>query len=115
MVGRRQRPWNRPLWAPSCGHPDDWNRPMADKAKQNIESEELAANEAGEENSSEEETPETAAGPGSESATGPEVEVARLREALLLAHAEMDNVQKRSEREIEKSRRFALERFVKDL
>lgn len=88
---------------------------MADEAKQKIESEEIAADEAGEETAPEEETLETATDPDSESGAGPEAEVAKLREALLRAHAEMNNVQKRSAREIEKSRRFALERFAKDL
>lgn len=83
---------------------------MAKEAKQNIESEEespVTADEAVEETPSEDEAPDTA--------ENSEAEVAKLREALLRAHAEMDNVQKRSAREIEKSRRFALERFAKDL
>lgn len=83
---------------------------MAKEAEQKIESEEetpVTADEAGAETPTEDEAPDTV--------ENSETEVARLREALLRAHAEMDNVHKRSEREIEKSRRFALEHFVKDL
>ncbi len=46
---------------------------------------------------------------------GPEEEIARLREALLRTRAEMDNLQKRAEREIEKSRRFAVDSLLRDL
>jgi len=46
--------------------------------------------------------------------TGDE-ELGRLREALLRTRAEMDNLQKRAEREIEKSRRFAVDSLLRDL
>ncbi len=42
-------------------------------------------------------------------------EVGRLREALLRTRAEMDNMQKRNQRELEKARRFQLEAFMRDL
>ncbi len=42
-------------------------------------------------------------------------EVGRLREALLRTRAEMDNMQKRSQRELEKARKFQLEAFMRDL
>lgn len=42
-------------------------------------------------------------------------ELDRHREAMLRMQAEMDNQRKRLVRETEKSRRFALERFMKDL
>ncbi len=42
-------------------------------------------------------------------------EVARLREALLRTRAEMDNLQKRAQREVEKSRRFAVDSLLRDL
>ena len=48
-------------------------------------------------------------------AGGEDPELARLREALLRTRAEMDNVEKRAQREIDKARRFALERMVTDL
>lgn len=44
-----------------------------------------------------------------------EDELARLREALLRAHADMENLRKRTARELEKSRKFILESFVRDL
>jgi molecular chaperone GrpE len=43
------------------------------------------------------------------------IEVARLREAMLRMQAETENLRKRLNRELEKSRRFALEGFMKDL
>lgn len=46
---------------------------------------------------------------------GEDTELARLREALLRTRAEMDNVEKRAQREIDKARRFALERMISDL
>jgi len=42
-------------------------------------------------------------------------EVAGLRDALLRTRAEMENFQKRAEREIEKSRKFAVEALLRDL
>lgn len=44
-----------------------------------------------------------------------EDEAGKLREALLRTRAEMDNLHKRSEREIEKSRRYAVEGLLRDL
>lgn len=44
-----------------------------------------------------------------------EQELARHREAMLRMQAEMDNLRKRLTREAEKSRKFALERIMKDL
>lgn len=42
-------------------------------------------------------------------------ELEALREKLLLAHADMQNVRRRAERDVEQARKFALERFVGDL
>lgn len=42
-------------------------------------------------------------------------EVARLREALLRTRAEMDNLGKRADRELERSRRYINEALMKDL
>jgi molecular chaperone GrpE len=42
-------------------------------------------------------------------------ELGRLRDALLRTRAEMDNLHKRAERELEKSRKFAVESLLKDL
>lgn len=54
---------------------------------------------------------------GSESYTPGEAEqeVLVLRDALLRTRAEMDNLQKRSERELDKARRFINEGLMKDL
>lgn len=42
-------------------------------------------------------------------------EVAMLKDALLRTRAEMDNLQKRAERELEKSRRFAVDGLLREL
>jgi molecular chaperone GrpE len=42
-------------------------------------------------------------------------EVAAAKEQLLRAHAEMQNVRRRADNDIEKARKFALERFVREL
>lgn len=42
-------------------------------------------------------------------------EVGLLKDALLRTRAEMDNLHKRAEREVEKSRKFAVEGLLKDL
>jgi len=42
-------------------------------------------------------------------------EVARLRDALLRTRAEMDNLRKRTDRELERSRRYINESLMKDL
>ncbi len=46
---------------------------------------------------------------------GAEVEIARHKEAMLRMQAEMENLRKRLIRDLERSRRFALERMMKDL
>ncbi|QOC23714.1 nucleotide exchange factor GrpE [Wenzhouxiangella sp. AB-CW3] len=45
----------------------------------------------------------------------PAEEVTRLRDALLRTRAEMDNMEKRSRRELEKARRFQLEGLMREL
>lgn len=42
-------------------------------------------------------------------------EIGRLRDALLRTRAEMDNLQKRTDRELDKARRFINEALMKDL
>ncbi len=42
-------------------------------------------------------------------------ELAVAREQVLRAHAEMQNVRRRAENDVEKARKFALERFVREL
>jgi molecular chaperone GrpE len=59
-----------------------------------------------------ESAPEAAATQASPSA---DEEVGRLRDALLRTRAEMDNLRKRNERELERSRRFINESLMKDL
>jgi len=71
------------------------------------------------------ETPETEA-PAADPAATPapeaedktaalEAEVAKLKDAYIRAHAEMENVRKRSAAEIENRTRFALQAFAKDI
>lgn len=47
--------------------------------------------------------------------TQPDEEIGRLRDALLRTRAEMENFQKRAEREVEKSRKYAVEGLLRDL
>ena len=51
----------------------------------------------------------------SEAVAAAQEEVARMREAMLRMQAETDNTRKRLTRELERSRRLALERVLKDL
>ena len=51
----------------------------------------------------------------SDELTAAQEELARHREAMLRMQAEMENLRKRLQREVDKSRRFALERIMKDL
>ncbi len=44
-----------------------------------------------------------------------EAELARTKDALLRAHAEMENLRKRSARELEDARRYAVTSFARDL
>lgn len=56
------------------------------------------------------------AGPSLESAlAAAEQDLARHRDAMLRMQAEMDNLRKRLLRDVEKSRKFALERIMRDL
>ena len=63
---------------------------------------------AGPTGGSEESSPEGALGAA-------EQELAKHRDALLRMQAEMENLRKRLQREVDKSRKFALERIMKDL
>jgi len=49
-----------------------------------------------------------------EGSDAPSDELGRMREALLRTRAEMDNLHKRAEREVEKSRKFAVESLLRD-
>lgn len=51
----------------------------------------------------------------SEAITAAKMEVARMRETMLRMQAETDNTRKRLTRELERSRKLALERVMKDL
>ena len=65
--------------------------------------------------------PGPAAGPESEEPfvedelAGVQEELARHRDAMLRMQADMENQRKRLQREVDKSRKFALERIMKDL
>lgn len=50
-----------------------------------------------------------------EAGSAGEEELEALREKLLLAHADMQNVRRRAERDVEQARKFALEKLVGDL
>ncbi len=52
---------------------------------------------------------------GSEAPAQSDEEIVRLRDALLRTRAEMENFRKRAEREVEKSRKFAVEGLLRDL
>ncbi len=61
-------------------------------------------------------TDESSAEPVQEPADAPDAEeVARLRDALLRTRADMDNLRKRTDRELERSRRYINESLMKDL
>jgi molecular chaperone GrpE len=61
-------------------------------------------------------TDESAAEPVTEKPEAQEdEEIARLRDALLRTRAEMDNLRKRTDRELERSRRYINESLMKDL
>lgn len=51
----------------------------------------------------------------SEAVTAAQQEVGRMRDAMLRMQAETENTRKRLTRELERSRKLALERFMKDL
>ena len=51
----------------------------------------------------------------SEAVAAAQQEVGRMRDAMLRMQAETDNTRKRLTRELERSRKLALERFMKDL
>ena len=53
--------------------------------------------------------------PAQEASDAGNEEVAALREKLLLAHADMQNLRRRVERDVENAHKFALEKFVGDL
>ena len=79
----------------------------------NAEQSQVDAGEAGAENQAESEQPGEAE--SSSAVSELEAQLAQHREALLRTQAEMDNLRKRLDREMDKTRKFALERFMKDL
>lgn len=94
--------------------------PLVDEARETAEAEDRAEETAGEQD---EEAPAGQADEGAagvEETAGDELAEARARaeenwEALLRTRAEMENLRKRNARDLEQTRKFALERFVKDL
>lgn len=56
-----------------------------------------------------------AAEEGAASVDSASEEIAALKEKLLMAHADMQNLRRRAERDVENAHKFALERFVGDL
>lgn len=64
------------------------------------------------ENLTDESVPEPAAEADTEA---PDEETARLREALLRTRADMENLRKRTDRELERSRKYINEALMKDL
>jgi len=61
-------------------------------------------------------TDESAPEPATEQPeTNADEEISRLRDALLRTRAEMDNLRKRTDRELERSRRYVSESVMKDL
>ena len=87
--------------------------PFEEPVDTEIEGAEDNGAQRGEEAASEAVSDEVAASVEQLAAT--EQELARHREAMLRMQAEMDNLRKRLTREAEKSRKFALERIMKDL
>lgn len=77
------------------------------------------ADETGNETGDEKVEEQPASGEASSEATSSdqdlESEVGRLRDALLRTRAEMDNMQKRGQRELDKARRFQVEALMRDL
>lgn len=55
------------------------------------------------------------AGDPSPDSDGLQAEVRELKEKLLMAHADMQNVRRRSERDVENAHKYALEKFVAEL
>ena len=84
---------------------------MAESQDREVEKDALRADEWADGQSDE----EVDAAPGSEADSQSEQEMLALRDALLRTRAEMDNLQKRSERELDKARRFINEALMKDL
>lgn len=88
--------------------------PIVDEARETAEAENQPEEETGDQGG------EASAGESDGEAAGDELAEARARaeenwEALLRTRAEMDNLRKRNARDLEQARKFALERFVKDL
>jgi len=60
-------------------------------------------------------TVEEAEGGAEESASALEEEVAALKDQLLRSQAEMQNIRRRAEQDVEKAHKFALEKFAGDI
>lgn len=73
---------------------------------------ETESSEAAEETQAQAEGAEEASGGGE---TGLEEQLEQYKEELLRAKAEMQNIRRRSEIDVEKAHKFALEKFVKEL
>ncbi len=82
----------------------DQEQPQTNESEMNEESQ-----PAGEEQQSERDDDRT------HQSSGSEEEVGRLRDALLRTRAEMDNMEKRGRRELDKARKFQLEGLMREL
>lgn len=100
MQGNKANPFEEPVDIELQGAADEVDRPGTEPMPAGGDP---AATEAGEAAAAEDEL------------AASEQELARHREAMLRMQAEMENLRKRLAREAEKSRKFALERIMKDL
>jgi molecular chaperone GrpE len=103
VIRKKQNPFERPVDGDAQQGSDPLNQD-AEAAGDQIQHAEEELEQAGEDLQQAEDALSAA-----------EQEVARHRDAMLRMQAEMDNTRKRLVRDAEKSRRFALERIMKDL
>lgn len=97
------------------GQEDVHNReqePVQEPVQEQVQEE--ARPEVGEAVEAETEAPGVGEAQEAEAGAGGE-ELEKLREQLLLSQAEMQNLRRRAERDVEKAHKFALEKFVADL
>ena len=103
MIRKKQNPFERHVEVDAQQDSDSWNED-AEAAGDQLQQAEEELEQTGEDLQQAEDALSAA-----------EQEVARHRDAMLRMQAEMDNTRKRLVRDAEKSRRFALERIMKDL
>jgi Molecular chaperone GrpE (heat shock protein) len=91
------------------------DEPIEDANSQNDADDSASETEAETSEVTNESPTDTAESDASEDSASLETQIEELKESVLRAHADLQNVRRRAERDVESAHKYAIEKFAKDL